>query len=303
MRRLALAILAISCLAVPAAAASGDQALEDVRILSADDMAGRGIDTPQSAMARAYIARRLRQIGLEPVEQPFSFAGKPGAPPVHGVNLIARIAGTEPGGKVIVVTAHYDHLGVRKGQIYNGADDNASGVAGLLAVAEAFQAQPPKHTILFAVVDGEESGERGSKAFVASPPVALSDIGLNINFDMISKNDRNELYVAGSSHFPWLKPRLDRLAAEVPVTLKQGHDTDADGHGNNWTDESDQGAFNAVGLPWVYFGVEDHPEYHKPTDDFATVPPAFFGKSVATVVAAARLFDDELDAMMKEAGR
>lgn len=303
MRRLLLAVLAVSCLAGPVLAAPGDQALDDVRILSADDMGGRGIETAGSAKARAYIRGRLEKIGLTVVEQPFVFTRKADGKAVHGVNLIARINGTVAGGKVIVVSAHYDHLGIQDGVIYNGADDNASGVAGLLAVAEAFRAAPPKHTVILVALDGEESGLRGARAFVESPPVPLVDIGLDVNFDMLAKNAKGEIYVSGGAPFPWLKTRLERLARGAPVTLKLGHDTDADGPQNDWTTQSDQGAFAAKGVPWVYFGVEDHPEYHRPTDDFATVPRAFFTGVVALVVSATRLFDNELDAMMKEAGR
>lgn len=303
MRRMLIAALAAFLSVAPAMAAPGDRALEDVRILSADDMGGRGIETEGSARARAYIRSRFEQMGLTVVEQPFVFTRKRDGKEVHGVNLLARIAGTVAGGKAIVVSAHYDHLGTRDGVIYNGADDNASGVAGLLAVAEAFRAAPPKHTIILVALDGEESGLRGARAFVESPPVPLADIGLDVNFDMLAKNAKGEIYVSGGAVFPWLKTRLERLAKDAPVTLKLGHDTDADGPQNNWTTQSDQGAFAAKGVPWVYFGVEDHPEYHQPSDDFATVPQPFFTGVVALVVSATRLFDDELDAMMKEAGR
>ena len=303
MRRFLIAALAASLLASPALAAPGDRALEDVRILSADDMAGRGIETEGGAKARAYISGRLQGLGLTVREQPFGFVRKRDGKEVHGVNLIARIEGSQPGGKVIVVSAHYDHLGTRDGVVFNGADDNASGVAGLLAVAESFKAKPPKHTVLIVAFDGEESGLRGARAFVESPPVPLETIGLNVNFDMLSKNARNEIYASGASAFSWLRPRLERVAKASPVTLLLGHDTNADGPQNNWTDQSDQGAFAARGVPWVYFGVEDHPESHKPTDDFATIPQPFFNGVVSTMIAACRLFDDELDAMMKEAGR
>ena len=215
---------------------------------------------------------------------------------------MARIKGTV-GGKAMVVSAHYDHLGVRNGEIYNGADDNASGVAGLLAVAEAFKAHPPKHDVILAVVDAEESGLRGARAFVAAPPIPLSGVALDVNFDMLSKNPKNELYVAGATPFPFLKPVLDAVAAKAPVSLKQGHDTDAAGKQNNWTNQSDHYAFGEKGVPWVYFGVEDHPEYHKPTDDFATVPKDFFKRSVATVVEASLAFDRDLDQIAKASGR
>ena len=290
-----------------AAPKPGANALNDVRVLSADSMEGRAIGTPGGAKARAYIAKRFGQIGLRPqgksFEQPFTFKPRYFGKDVTGVNLVARIPGTSSSDKVLVVSAHYDHLGVRKGEVYNGADDNASGVAGLLAVAEAFKAKPPRHTVLIVAFDGEESGLRGAKAFVADPPVPLASIGLNVNFDMISKNKTGELYVSGAGPQPWLKPVLSSVAKTAPVKLKLGHDTDAQGKENNWTQQSDQGPFAVAGVPWVYFGVEDHPEYHKPTDDFATVPPDFFKRAVTTVVMATRALDDDLDRIDKAAGR
>ncbi|CAN5293462.1 M20/M25/M40 family metallo-hydrolase [soil metagenome] len=290
-----------------AAPKPGAHALDDVRILSADDMEGRGVGTPGGAKARAYIVKRFGQIGLKPqgnsFEQPFTFKPRYFGKDITGVNLVARIQGTSSSDKVLVVSAHYDHLGVRKGEVYNGADDNASGVAGLLAVAESFKAKPPRHTVLIVAFDGEESGLRGARAFVADPPVPLATIGLNVNFDMISKNAKGELYVSGAGPQPWLKPVLSSVAKAAPLKLKLGHDTDAEGKQNNWTQQSDQGPFAVAGVPWVYFGVEDHPEYHKPTDDFATVPQDFFRRAVTTVVTATRALDDDLDGMSKAAGR
>jgi len=303
MRRIVIAALAAFLSVAPAMAAPGDRALDDVRILSADDMGGRGIETAGSAKARAYIRGRFESMGLSVVEQPFAFTRGPDGKEVHGVNLVARIDGTAAGGKAIVVSAHYDHLGTQGGVIYNGADDNASGVAGLLAVAEAFRAAPPKHTVILVALDGEESGLRGARAFVDAPPVPLADIGLNVNFDMLAKNARGEIYVSGGSVFPWLKTRLERLATGAPVILRLGRNPQAQGPSNNGGTRSDRGAFAAKGGPWVYSGVEDHPEYHQPTDDFATVPQPFFTGVVTLVVSATRLFDNELDAMMKEAGR
>jgi len=299
LRLLAL-IFALGAAASACAATPGARALDDVRILSDDAMQGRAPGTPGSALARAHILKRFGEIGLSPIgagfEQPFRFTRRDGTK-VDAINLVARIPGTARDGKAIVVTAHYDHLGVRGGEIFNGADDNASGVAGLLAVAEAFKASPPRHDVILAVVDAEEGGLRGAHAFVANPPVPLSTIALNINFDMLSKNPKNELYASGASPFPALKPILDKVAATAPVSLKLGHDTDADGAQNNWTNQSDHYAFAVKGVPWVYFGVEDHPEYHKSTDDFATIPQDFFRRSIATVVAASLALDRDLDSL------
>jgi Zn-dependent M28 family amino/carboxypeptidase len=313
MRLTALAVLLIltACSTAPAPQAEPPMIaataplLDDVRILADDTMAGRAPGTPGSTMARSYIVFRFEEIGVEPIgdsfEQPFVYTTKGAA--MEGTNLIGRIEGTSRSKRVLVVTAHYDHLGVVDGRIFNGADDNASGVATLLAIAEAFRADPPRHDIILAAVDAEEGGGRGSRVLVSDPPVALSSVALNVNLDMLSKSAKGELYAAGAFHFPYLTPRLDVIAATAPVTLKQGHDSPAWGEGQDWTMESDHTAFHERGIPWVYFGVEDHPEYHQPTDDFATIPQDFFNRSAQTVVQAVRAFDDNLDAIAREAGR
>jgi Zn-dependent M28 family amino/carboxypeptidase len=283
------------------AAPFADQAIEDVRILSADDMEGRAPETPGSAKARAYIVDRFTEIGVLPLsasfEQSFTFTPE-GEPEMTGTNIVGQIPGIANDGKLIVVTAHYDHFGIIDGEIYNGADDNASGVAGLLAVAAALSAEPPLHTTIFAVLDAEELGFFGAYALVADPAFPLADVGLNINLDMISKNARDEVYAAGGSHNASIRALVDRLVPMSSVTLLQGHDS-RETHDvlEDWTEESDHVAFHERGLPWLYFGVEDHPEYHEPTDDFATIPLEFFRGSIATTLAAFRLFDQNLQAI------
>lgn len=304
-RNLLLAGAALASLALaPLPPKDAGRLIEDVRILSADDMQGRLVGTEGSAKARAYIEGRLKAIGVKPMyptgyDQVFEFTRQETT--LHGTNIVGQIAGSEKGGPVLVVSAHYDHLGVRDGQIYNGADDNASGVAGVLAVAEAFKARRPKHTVIIVFFDGEEEGLRGAKAFVAAPPVPLDRIALNVNLDMIGTNGRNELYASGTFPFPWMKARLETLAADAPVRLLLGHDDPKLG-ADDWSNQSDHWAFGLAGRPWIYFGVEDHPEYHQPTDDFDTVPQDFFKAAAATVVAAARRFDAELDAIAKREG-
>lgn len=276
------------------------QLLEDVRALSADEMEGRGAGTPGGERARAYVVGRFKEAGLKPFGasylQSFKFTPPRERVEREGANVVGYVRGTSQPERFIVVTAHYDHLGVHGGHVYNGADDNASGVAGLLAVARHFARRPPRHTIIFVAFDNEEGGGGGAKKFVAAPPVALKSIVLNVNLDMISRGDKGELYAVGAHHYPFLKPYLERVAAKSPVRLLQGHDDPALGQHNDWTFQSDQAAFHRAGVPFVYFGVEDHADYHKPTDDFARVPREFFTRAAETVLAAVVLFDAELGA-------
>jgi Zn-dependent M28 family amino/carboxypeptidase len=143
----------------------------------------------------------------------------------------------------------------------------------------------------------------GAHAFVEKPPVPVGRIVLNLNLDMMSRSDTGELWIAGAHHYPFLRARFEALAASAPVTLKIGHDGPPWKGVDDWTAGSDHYAFHRRGIPFAYLGVEDYPDYHQPGDDFETIPKDFFARSAATAVMAARLFDRELGAIAKEAGR
>lgn len=272
------------------------QLLRDIQTLSADDMEGRGISTSGGAKARQYVAKRFKEVGITAFKnnylQPFEFANRAGEK-FNGANVVGYIEGTKFKDKYIVVSGHYDHVGIQKGEIYNGADDDASGTSALFAIAEYFKKNKPQHSIVFAAFDGEESGLRGAKAFVAAPPVAKESLLLNINMDMVSRNDKNELYAAGTYHYPNLKPTLEAVAKTSKIKLLIGHDS-PELKRDDWTNQSDHGAFHAAKIPFIYFGVEDHPDYHKPTDDFANIQTEFYVRAVETILEAVKSFDKEL---------
>ncbi|MDQ8155158.1 MAG: M28 family peptidase [Gemmatimonadota bacterium] len=268
--------------------------------LAADSMEGRRTGARGGTAARALLIRRLEQAGLRPLgasfEHRFPVAGRDSSVR-EGINVLAYLPGADTS-RVLVVSAHYDHVGVRSGAIYNGADDNASGTAALLAIAASFVAHPPRHSIVFAFFDGEEMGLLGARAFVGAPSVPLERIAANVNLDMIARLDKNELYAAGAAPWPFFRPLLEATAMQAPVTLRLGHDTDEKGPGENWTRQSDQGAFHAQGIPWVYFGVEDHPDYHRATDDADKVNPGRYIGAVRTIADFVRRLDASLDAVV-----
>lgn len=260
------------------------QLLKDVETLSADTYEGRKTGTKGNELARTYLTGRLSAIGLKPYpgqssyEQSFEIKGRNGAAAITGKNLIAYIPGKSD--DVIVISAHYDHVGVIKNEIYNGADDNASGVAALLQYATYFSKNKPNNTLIFAIFDAEEMGLQGAKAFVANPPLPLEKIKLNINMDMISHNDKQELYAVGTFKYPQLKPFL--TSTNPNLKLLFGHDDPKLGH-DDWTNQSDQGAFNAKNIPFIYFGVEDHKDYHKATDEYQNINKTFFVDAANTI--------------------
>ncbi|MGI8545529.1 MAG: M28 family peptidase, partial [Aridibacter sp.] len=183
------------------------------------------------------------------------------------------------------------HVGVQKGEIYNGADDNASGTSALFAIAKYFKKNKPNNSIIFAAFDAEEKGLQGARYFVDNLPVSQSDILLNINMDMISRSDKGELYAAGTFHYPDLKPYLEAIQKNAPVKLLFGHDDPKLGR-DDWTSQSDHGAFHRKKIPFIYFGVEDHRDYHKPTDDFENIQPKFYVNAVETIVMAVKSIDE-----------
>jgi hypothetical protein len=200
---------------VAAAAVDSVQLMRDIGVLAHDSMEGRLVGTPGSERAQRFLVRRFAEVGLQQLGGTYShsFTFDRQGQQVRGVNIVGQVRGTALPERYIVVTAHYDHLGVRNGEIYVGADDNASGTAGLLALADYFNRNRPRHSIIFAALDAEEGGLRGARAFVATPPVARQAIVLNVNMDMVGRNDRNELYVAGTRHYPQLLSIVQRVAA------------------------------------------------------------------------------------------
>lgn len=295
------AVLLAFCLSSAPAAAGppiqvdAAQIFRDVAVLAADDMEGRRTGTAGGRKARAYIAGRLREIGVAPIggafEHPFTFSG--GDDGLRsGANVIGLIPGAGDPARYIVVSAHYDHVGVRNGVVFNGADDNASGVAALLAVASAFTRHRPAHSLLVVAFDAEEAGLQGARAMMRDPPVPVAGMAVNVNLDMVGRDPSHRLFAAGVRYSPFLRPYLEQ-AAQPPVTLLFGHDG-TEGTGSDWTRDSDHYVFHQAGIPFVYFGVEDAEQHHRATDDSDTIDRAFLAGSAATAIAAVRVFDAHL---------
>jgi len=295
-----IATLTLLCLLVQAATAvriDSQALLEIVRTLAAADMEGRRTGTPGGLKARAWVRDRFAQSGLPPAANgsyvmPFRFTARSGEA-IDAANVAALCKGTRANSAAIVVSAHYDHLGVRADRVYHGADDNASGVAVLLELMRVCRERPFAHSVVFVAFDAEEQGLQGAKAFVASPPIPRERIALNLNLDMVARGNKGELYAAGTHHHPALRPPLERVAARAPIKLLFGHDLPGTGM-NDWTMQSDHGPFHAARIPFVYFGVEDHPDHHKPTDTAEKIDPKFFANAAAVILDALVALDTSL---------
>ena len=282
--------------------ASQQQWLDDIRTLSADAMQGRDTGSPGGEMARNYIVGRLEALGVAPSPmgrlQPWEMQGRTRSGPktYNGTNILGVIPGTRVGGRWIVVSAHYDHVGVNEGQIYNGADDNASGVATMLALAAELKRQAPEHGVIIVAFDGEERGLLGAKHFVEAPPVPLETIAMNLNFDMTARAETDgKLWVTGTYQNPQFRPILEGIPANGAVALAFGKDTPQDTGEDNWVDSSDHAPFYHAQVPFLYLGVNYHPDYHRPSDDFDKITPSVFISATELAIASFRALDHALD--------
>lgn len=301
-----LAIAACSCAAQPRPGVDAARMLQDLEWLATDARGGRRVGTEGNRAARAYIVQTFQELGLQHsgdgYVQPFAVRDSSGR--YTGANVVGYLTGTASPRRFIVVSAHFDHLGVGPpdatgDSIYNGADDNASGTAALMALARYFAVHRPRHSVLFAAMDAEELGLQGARAFIRDPPVPLEQIAVNVNMDMMAHSQR-ELYVAGTYHYPFLRAFVLSGAASTEVDVKFGHDTPEPSASDDWTMASDHGPFHEAGIPFLYFGVEDHPDYHRPSDDVATINPLFYRGAANVVLGVVLELDRRLDAIPVE---
>lgn len=243
----------------------------DVVYLSSDLLEGRETGTVGEAMAAQYIANRFNQLGLNTSFQSFDFEVKahPHATestPKTGKNVIGYL--DNGADYTVVIGAHYDHLGygssgsLHRGEpaIHNGADDNASGVAAMLRLAEWLTkaGAPNANNYLFLAFSGEEFGLFGSKYFAANATLPIENVNYMVNMDMVGRlNEENVLVINGVGTSPSWMPALSDIQVD-PITIT----TTESGFG-----PSDHTSFYLKDIPVLHFFTGQHSEYHKPIDD------------------------------------
>jgi Zn-dependent M28 family amino/carboxypeptidase len=236
--------------------------------LSAEKFAGRSGAGGQKAAD--YLVEQFRALGLAPLFEGEFLQPIPGKEPgtVQGRNVGARLVGSDPElrDQWVIVAAHFDHLGVRGGKLYPGADDNASGVAMMLEVARSIvhAATPPKRSLMFIGFDLEEVGLFGSRYFAAHPPVPLDRVALFITADMIGRALAGvcdtHVFVIGTENAPGLRPWIDESARGRPLAVGLlGADLLV-------LNRSDYGPFRSRSIPFLFFTTGENPRYHSPAD-------------------------------------
>lgn len=174
-------------------------------------------------------------------------------------NVLALLPGTDSklAKEVIVVSAHYDHLGVYLGDIYNGADDNASGTAAILEIARVLKSQGTRRSILFIAFDAEEKGLWGSRHWVGHPTVPLDRVGAQINLDMVGRMYEKRVFLMAANSS---KELVDLVTEEFGKEKITFYKMDAFPNTDHWP-------FYRERIPAITFGTGLHYDYHLPTDD------------------------------------
>ena len=264
-----------------------------INFLASDELQGREAGFHGSRVTSEYIVSLLQWMGVSPLAdsyfQPFDAyrkeRQKKGRLEVHPDSIaklkqevhqkltMRNVLGMIPGKNTkeyVIVGAHFDHLGIDPvldgDQIYNGADDNASGVSAVLQIARAFLAsgQQPERNVIVAFWDGEEKGLLGSKYFVQTCPF-LSQIKGYLNFDMIGRNNKPQqpkqvvyFYTAAHPGFgDWLKEDIRKYGLQLEPDYRAWE---------NPIGGSDNGSFAKVGIPIIWYHTDGHPDYHQPSD-------------------------------------
>ena len=252
-----------------------------VTYLASDKLKGRGTATKEEMMAAKYIAKQFSKIGLQPKGEGNSYFHKftfkkssdphggfdANAPEMHSMNVAGYLDnGAE---NTIVIGAHYDHLGLGHdhnsldanptGKIHNGADDNASGTAGVIELARylAKNDVKEKHNFLFLCFSGEELGLIGSKKYTESPTIDLNKVSFMINMDMIGRlNEEKRLVVGGVGTAPDFVPLFNSIKTDLGIKLDSAGIV-----------PSDHTSFYLKNIPVLFFFTGQHSDYHKPSDD------------------------------------
>ena len=272
---------------------------DHINILASDSLKGRETGKPGQKMAAAYIANHFKEIGIPPYKrktyfQKFKVKSKrhvckcddcdltffkrvfKSNQIIRGENVLGFIEGSDLKEELIIITAHYDHLGKHDSLIFNGADDDASGVAGAMEIAEAFMlakkdGKGPRRSILIMPVSGEEKGLLGSKYYTDNPVYPLNNTIANLNIDMIGRLDDwhstgNYVYLIGSDRLSYdlhnINEEVNNKYTKLDLDYKYNDEEDP----NRYYYRSDHYNFAKNNIPVIFYFNGVHEDYHRPSD-------------------------------------
>lgn len=255
-------------------------------IVAADSMEGRNTGTPGQKKAGKYLISQYEANGISfpkgaegwYQKVPSEFMSKAFSPKLNdSENIWAFIEGTEKPEEILVISAHYDHVGMKNGEVFNGADDDGSGTVALLEIAQAFmeakkEGYGPKRSILFLHVTGEEHGLHGSRYYSEHPLFPIASTIADLNIDMIGRRDDdhkdngNYVYVIGSNRLSTDLHNINEAANTKYTKLNLDYKYNARTDINQFYYRSDHYNFAKKGIPIIFYFNGVHADYHKATD-------------------------------------
>ncbi len=260
-----------------------DDLREHLFLLSSDILEGRKTGEKQQKLAVNYFTAYYEHLELlapesypdytQNIPQEY-FEGKSNGP---SQNILAYIKGSEFPNEVIVISAHYDHLGMKGDEVYNGADDNASGSSAVMELAQSFQlakkqGNGPKRSILFLHFTGEELGLYGSKFYIQNPAFALDSTVVDLNIDMVGRVDEKHadkkeyIYLIGSDRLSGDLHKISEETNKSYTNLKLDYTYNNEEDPNNYYKRSDHYNFAKNNIPVVFYFNGTHSDYHRITD-------------------------------------
>lgn len=237
-----------------------------------------GQDFKKVVKARKKIKKKGKSRAVS-VNTSISLTQKKRVRELLGENVLGFVEGTDPNLKdeVLIVTAHYDHLGKRGDAIYNGADDNGSGTSSVIEIAQAFaeakkKGWGPRRSVLFMLVSGEEKGLLGSEYYANRPIFPLENTIANVNVDMVGRVDPahegnpNYIYVIGADRLSSELHEINETANKTYTNLELDYTYNADDDPNRYYYRSDHYNFAKKGIPAIFYFNGTHADYHRTSD-------------------------------------
>ncbi|MEJ5105208.1 M28 family metallopeptidase [Chryseobacterium sp. MYb328] len=259
---------------------------KNLYVIAADDMEGRDTGSKGQKKAGEYIVNYYKSLGVSHPKVlgsyyqkvPSEFMKKRGGGNLpDSENILAFIEGSEKPEEIVVVSAHYDHVGTKNGVVYNGADDDGSGTVAVMEMAKAFQeakkaGNGPKRSVLFLHVTGEEHGLFGSEYYTDNPVFPLANTVVDLNIDMIGRDDpdnrgKQYVYVIGSDMLSSQLKVINEAANKRTNNLELNYKYDDLNDPQQLYYRSDHYNFAKNNVPVAFFFDGIHEDYHKPTDD------------------------------------
>ncbi len=254
--------------------------------IASDENKGRDTGTEGQKRAGNYLIAQYKKnkISYPPKadswyqDVPSAFMARGFAPKLpDSENIWAFIEGTDKKEEIIVISAHYDHVGVKNNEIYNGADDDGSGTVAVLEIAKAFkkaanEGNKPRRSLLFLHVTGEEHGLHGSRYYAENPLYALENTVANINIDMIGRRDdlhrntNNYIYVIGSDRLSSELHNINESVNKAYTKLELDYKYNDRNDPERIYYRSDHYNFAKKGVPAIFFFNGTHEDYHLPSD-------------------------------------